>query len=139
MVHVTFKGLSLGLLFAYISATPFIFQTHYGLSQTSYGLVIGLNALFMAAGSMIALKFHPLKKAASAGCLIVLAGVAGDVAVLYADKGLLLFEVFAVIILLGLGLIFATTNTLAMNEGRSEAGEASAVLGIAGYVVGAIV
>ena len=30
-------------------------------------------------------------------------------------------------------------STLAMNEGRRQAGEASSLLGIAGYVVGAVV
>lgn len=139
MTHVAFKGLSLGLLFAYISATPFILQTHYGLSQTMYGLVIGGNALFVAGGSMLALKFHPLKRAAGVGAWVMTAGVAGDTVVLFAGSGLLWFEVFAVIILFGLGLIFSTTNTLAMNEGRMQAGEASSVLGVSGYVVGAIV
>ena len=37
------------------------------------------------------------------------------------------------------GMIFSVTNSLAMNEGRMQAGEASALLGVAGYVVGAIV
>ena len=37
------------------------------------------------------------------------------------------------------GMIFSVSNTLAMNEGRTQAGEASALLGVAGYVVGAVV
>lgn len=139
MVHVTFKGLALGMLFAYISATPFILQKIYGLSQTAYGLVIGLNALFVAAGSMLALKFHPLKKAASLGCLVLLAGVAGEAYALFNIHSLIIFEIFAIIMMFGLGLIFSTTNTLAMNEGRNDAGEASSILGIAGYVFGATV
>lgn len=35
-------------------------------------------------------------------------------------------------------MIFSVTNSLAMNEGRTQAGEASALLGVAGYLVGAI-
>ena len=139
MVHVTYKGLALGLLFAYISAAPFILQRTYGLSQTVYGLVIGFNALFVAAGSMIALKFHPLKKAANVGCLVLLAGVIGEITCLYTIHSIWLFEAFVIVIMFGLGLIFSTTNTLAMNEGRTDAGDASAILGIAGYVVGATV
>ena len=42
-------------------------------------------------------------------------------------------------ILFCLGMIFTVSNTLAMNEGRRDAGGASALLGMAGYVVGAIV
>lgn len=41
--------------------------------------------------------------------------------------------------LFALGMIFTASNTLAMNEGRAQAGEASAVLGVVGYIVGAIV
>lgn len=139
MTHVCFKGTSLGLLFAYISASPFILQTHYGLSQTDYGLVIGFNALFVAAGSMIALRFHPLKKAAFIGSLIIGAGIFGQAVALYTINSIWVFEGFMIVILFALGLIFSTTNTLAMNEGRSQAGEASSVLGISGYVFGAIV
>lgn len=139
MTHVCFKGTSLGLLFAYISASPFILQTHYGLSQTDYGLVIGFNALFVAAGSMIALRFHPLKKAAFIGSIILGAGILGQAVALYTISSIWVFEGFMIVILFALGLIFSTTNTLAMNEGRSQAGEASSVLGISGYVFGAIV
>ena len=88
---------------------------------------------------MVALKFHPLKKAASAGSIILLAGVAAEAYALFAIHSLIVFEIFAVVMMFGLGLIFSTTNTLAMNEGRNDAGEASSVLGISGYIVGAIV
>lgn len=139
MIHVAYKGLALGLLFAYISATPFILQHSYGLSQTAYGLLIGFNAIFVAAGSMVSLRFHPLKNAANVGILVLMAGVAGEAVSLYMIHSLLVFEVFAIVILFGLGLIFSTTNTLAMNEGRMQAGDASAILGVAGYVVGSVV
>lgn len=138
MIHVCFKGTALGLLFAYVSPSPFILQTTYGLSQTGYGLLIGFNALFMAAGSMLALKFHPLKKAAFLGSLLLVGAVVCQAIALFAIHSIVVFEVFMVLILFALGLIFATTNTLAMNEGRMQAGEASSVLGISGYVVGAV-
>ena len=139
MVHVSLKGVSLGLLFSYISAAPFILQIHYGMSQTVYGLVIGFNAIFVAAGSMAALRFKPLKRAAVGGAYIVAVGVAGEACALWAIKSFWLFEALIIVMLFGLGLIFASSNTLAMNEGRARAGEASSVLGIAGYVVGAVV
>lgn len=139
MIHVCFKGVALGLLFAYISSSPFVMQNHYGLSQTVYGLVIGFNAIFMAAGSMVALRFKPLKKAAFVGSLILSAGVAAVVVALYAVHSLIVYEACLIVIVFALGLIFTTANTLAMNEGRAQAGEASSVLGIAGYIVGAVV
>lgn len=139
MIHVAFKGLSLGLLFAYISAAPFILEDHYGLSQTNYGLMIGANSIFVALGSSVAMKFKPLKKAAGIGGIVVAAGVVAQAIALYTIKDIWVFEACMWAILFGLGLIFTTTNTLAMNEGRAQAGEASSVIGIAGYIVGAVV
>lgn len=139
MVHVAYKGISLGLLFAYISAAPFILETHYGLTQTQYGLIIGFNSLFIMVASMLAMKFKPLKRGAWVGTIILVVGVVGQAIALWHVKSFLLFEVFMCIILFGLGFIFTVTNTLSMNEGRNQAGEASSILGIAGYVFGAIV
>lgn len=139
MIHVCFKGTALGLLFSYISAAPFILQTHYGLSQTVYGLVIGFNALFVVSGSMLALKFHPLKKASVTGAALLGIGIVAQAFSLWHVHSLLLFEACMDLSLLSLGLIFSTTNTLAMNEGRQHAGEASAILGVSGYAVGAVV
>lgn len=139
MAHVVFKGVALGLLFAYISATPFIMQTHYGFSQTRYGLVIGFNALFVVAGAMLAMRFHPLKRAAVVGAAILVVGVAATSVVLWHKLDIWLFEASVCTFLFGLGLIFTSINTIAMNEGRNQAGEASAVIGIAGYIVGAVV
>lgn len=139
IIHICFKGTALGMLFAYISSSPFILQSHYGLSQTSYGLVIGFNAIFMAAGSMLALKFKPFKKAAYTGAVVMAAGVLAEAVALYCIHSILIYEIFSIVMLFGLGLIFTTANTLAMNEGRESAGEASALLGISGYVVGAAV
>lgn len=139
MIHVSFKGLALGMLFAYISSAPFILQDHYGLSQTAYGLVVGLNAIFAAAGSMLALRFKLLKQASVTGAWVLALGVAAQAAALWFVDSIWLFELCIIVMVIGLGLIFTSANTLAMNEGRGRAGEASSVLGIAGYIVGAVV
>ena len=139
MTHVWFKGVALGMLFAYISSSPFIFQDHYGLSQTLYGVVIGINSLFVAAGSLVALRFRLLKKAAYTGAILLFAATLCECAELWFIRNLWVYEGCTVVMLFGLGLIFTSANTLAMNEGRDRAGEASSVLGVSGYIVGAIV
>lgn len=139
IIHICYKGFALGILFAYLSAAPFILQDHYGLSQTRYGLVIGFNSIFVAAGAMLAMRFHPLKRAARTGAIILAVGTAAQAYALWTIHSLWVFEICIWVMLFGLGLIFTTTNTLAMSEGSSRAGEASALLGLAGYVVGAIV
>lgn len=138
MTHVMLKASALGLLFAYISSSPFILQNHYGMSQTSYGLLIGFNALFMAVGSMISLRFRPYKKAAFIGAVIVAVGVTALSVALYTVHNLWVYDGCMVIILFALGMLFATSNTLAMNEGREHSGEAAAIIGLGGYVIGSI-
>lgn len=139
MVHIWLKGAALGLLFAYISASPFILQRLYGMSQTNYGLIIGLNAVFAAAGSMSALKFKLLKRAATVGAGIIAVAVAAGAWILCCVHSIWAFEAFTIVMSFGLGMIFTSANTLAMNEGRAHAGEASSLLGITGYIIGAIV
>lgn len=139
MTHVLLKGAALGLLFAYMSASPFILQEHYGLSQTLFGLVMGFNALFTPLGSFLALRFKPLKKAAFAGGILLFVSFAGEAVSLWCIHSFWVFEAWMIPAVFGLGLIFTPANTLAMNEGRADAGTSSAVLGVTGYIFGMIV
>lgn len=138
MIHTLFKGSALGLLFAYISGAPFIYQTNYGWSQVDYGFFIGVNAIFVALGSMTALKFHPLKKAAFVGSISLFVSVVVECVLLWFVDNFWVLELFVLPMLYSLGMIFTVTNTLAMNEGRRFAGAASALLGVVGYVFGAV-
>lgn len=139
MVHISLKGCALGLLFSYISAAPFILEVHYGFSQTMYGVIIGLNSLALAAGSMLSLRFHPFKNAVVLASIILLPSIVVGAYALWHIHSFLLFEICSVTMLFAGGMIFSVTNSLAMNEGRAQAGEASALLGVSGYLVGAIV
>ena len=139
MVHVLLKGSALGVLFAYTSSAPFIIQDHYGYSETVFGLFMGLNAIFVAAGAMVALKFKVLKYAGVVGSFALLAVMCALCPVLWFVHNFWAYELLLMPMIFCLGMIFTTGNTLAMNEGRSDAGTASAILGIMGYIFGAIV
>lgn len=139
MTHVMLKGAALGLLFAYISSAPFIIQTHYGYSDLMFGIFMGGNAIFVAIGATLALKFKVLKRAAVVGARVLLAVVAVQCVALCTIHSFWLYEALCWPMLFCLGMIFTMSNTLAMNEGRTNAGRASAVLGLMGYVFGAIV
>ncbi|MDE6854510.1 MAG: multidrug effflux MFS transporter [Muribaculaceae bacterium] len=138
MIHALFKGSALGLLFAYMSSAPFIMQTHFGLSPSHFGLYIGANSLFVAAGSMTALRFKPLKNAGLAGAILLMSSVLILSVALWCIDNFWAYELLLLPMLFALGMIFTVTNTLAMNEGKAVAGAASAVLGIVGYIFGAI-
>lgn len=140
MTHVFLKGSCLGLMFAYISSAPFILETHFGFSQTVFGLIMGGNALFVAAGSMIALRFKVLKNAAFIAAIGLLAGTLAESMILFfIDDSFWAYELLLLPMLFCSGMIFTVGNTLAMNEGRGTAGDASALLGIVGYIFGAVV
>ena len=89
---------------------------------------------------MLALKFKYLKTAGFVGAMILMVSVTALGIVLFCfNRSFLLYEGCLVPMLFGLGMIFSMSNTLAMNEGRTDAGVASAILGITGYIFGAIV
>lgn len=139
VVHVMLKGAALGMLFAYISSAPFIIQDHYGFSQLQFGLFMGFNALFVAAGATVALHFKPLKRAAVvAGRSLVVIAIAQFIC-FYFVNNVWVYEALNLPMLFCLGMLFTVGNTLAMNEGRECAGDASALIGLMGYIFGATV
>ncbi|MCM1370017.1 MAG: multidrug effflux MFS transporter [Candidatus Amulumruptor caecigallinarius] len=139
MVHAILKGTGLGLLFAYISSAPFIFQTRYGFTQLQFGLFMGFNVFFVAAGSILALKFKVLKDAAWLAGIVLIITTLVEALVLFFVDDFWAYEIGLLPMLFCLGMIFTVGNTLAMNEGRDNAGAASAIVGVAGYIFGAIV
>ena len=139
VVHVMLKGTALGVLFAYISSAPFIIQDHYGFSQLQFGLFMGFNAIFVACGATLALHFKPLKKAAVYGGRALLLVAIAQFICFYTVDNVWVYEALNLPMLFFLGMLFTVGNTLAMNEGRDCAGDASALIGLMGYVFGATV
>ncbi len=139
MTHVLLKGSALGLLFAYTSSAPFIMQTIYGWSALHFGLFMGFNALFAAAGSIFALRFKILKNAAWIAGLIMMISITVEAIVLFCVHDFWAYEMSLLPMIFCMGMIFTVGNTLAMNEGRTNAGAASAIVGVGGYVFGATV
>lgn len=139
MTHVLLKSAALGVLFCYISAGPFIIQERYGFSAMEFGLIYGLNAVGVVLGAVVSVKFRTMKKAAVTGAAFAAAfAVAEGVAITYVDN-IWVFEGLILPMLFFLGIVFAAANTLAMSEGRTEAGAASAILGLGGYIFGCVV
>ncbi len=139
VVHVMLKATALGVLFAYISSAPFIIQDHYGFSQLQFGLFMGFNALFVAVGATLALHFKPLKKAAVLGGRGLIFVAIAQFICYYTVDNVWVYEALNLPMLFCLGMLFTVGNTLAMNEGRECAGDASALIGLMGYVFGATV
>lgn len=139
MIYVTIKAVAIGLLYAYIASAPFLIQTHYGFSAMAFGLIFGGNAIAMGIGSSLALRFKVMKQAMVVGCIGMFVFAVAEAVVMWNEAPFLLYEIFAVPMLLFSGMIFSSANTLSMEVGREEAGTASAILSVVKYAFAAVV
>ncbi len=139
MTYVVTKSIAIGLLFSYISSAPFILQTHYGMTAAGFGILFGCNSLALIAGSMLIARLADIRHGLLAGGVIMCAGALAEAIVLWLDCGIVAYEIAMVPMLFGSGMVFSTSNTLSMEEGRSDAGSASAILNVAKYIFAAIV
>lgn len=133
-------ALSMAALFAYISSTPFIVQKVYGFSELQFSLVFAVNAIGLATGSALTLKFKTMQKATKTGTR--LGAAVAFIAVLISLTscgGFLLYEISTIFMLFSIGLVLTGSTTVAMNLGRECAGAASAVVGGIGYIAGGII
>lgn len=62
MQYVLVQVSAMGVMFTYISASPFIFQVHYGLPPVAYGFLLGINALGIMIGSLLVIKVYTIEK-----------------------------------------------------------------------------
>lgn len=137
---------SFGVLFAYISASPFIYQDMVGLSPTAYSVAFTINALGILisnlAGARLVGRFAPE--------IIMLTGVTGMVAaiaylvvvIIFSPAGTLgLVPVTAgfILLTLSIGLILPNAAALSMQATRGHSGSGSALLGAAQFSLAALV
>lgn len=139
MGFVVISALANGVLFSYIASSSFIVQTTYGIGEMAFGVIFGINAVAIMAGSAISLKFsNPLACIAVGGamaavCSLTLVGNA------WAIHNFWLYEAATWVCLFGLGMILPSVSSLAMDTGRYAIGAASALLGGLGFAMGGIV
>ncbi|MBO4943398.1 MAG: MFS transporter [Muribaculaceae bacterium] len=139
MIYVMIKSIGIGLLFAYIASAPFIIQDHYGFSAFEFGLIFGGNAIAIALGSMLVMKFKVLKHGLITGCFVMIAFALGTAFVMYHANHFLAYEAMAIPMLAGSGMVFSSANSLGMDVGRNDAGTAAAILNVIKYIFAAIV
>lgn len=129
-------GMVFSGVFAYLSASPFLFQVVYGLSPQEYGLLFAANSIGIAAGVQLSAR---------------LAKRIGPQWILGAATGLLLASALAIVILdsLGAGLFgiliplwlfitacgfcFPCVQVIALAGHGKEAGTTASVLGAANF------
>jgi MFS transporter, DHA1 family, multidrug resistance protein len=142
MAYAMSAALAFAALFAYISASSFVYQRVFGVSAQVYGLLFGLNGLAILASNVVngrLVRVHPpavllsyaLRANATVGALLAIAGVSGlgaaaIIPLLFAFAGTM-------------GFIMANAITLSLEGERERAGSASAVFGFLQFTAGAAV
>ena len=128
-----------GVFFAYIASSPFIFQQHYGFSPFWFSLIFGFNAFGIGVASALSMKFKTPAQSTRTASLALFVLTIGQMAAMLMDAPFLVYETLSFLMMLGIGLTFASSVTLAMNLEHEHAGAASALIGAMLFAAGAVV
>ncbi|MBU6335712.1 MAG: Bcr/CflA family multidrug efflux MFS transporter [Chloroflexi bacterium] len=129
-------------MFAYISASPFVFIELYGVTPSSYGWIFGGNALGLVLAAQ--LNRHLLRRSRPEAILRAGLGLSAVAALVFlgvlwlrpGDLPPLLPPLFVVVAMVGIA--GPNTTAIALGAYATRAGSASALLGTLQFVVGAI-
>lgn len=139
MLYSLLQGATFGILFAYISSSPYVLQNHYGLNPMMFGGAFAVNSLAMVASSLVLSSFSNVRIALRTGCILGILTTISTAGILLADGPLWLFEASLFLALFFLGLIMPSSTILAMNSEKKRAGTASAFLGAVLFGAGGLV
>lgn len=137
---------SFGVLFSYISASPFIYQDMVGLSPTAFSVAFTVNALGILAANLVSSRlvgrFDPSKvvRAGVTGMICAIAVLVVVVALSPAGSlDLAPVTVGFLLLTLSIGLVLPNAAALAMQETAGRSGSGSALLGAAQFGLAAVV
>jgi len=120
-------------MMAYISASPFIYQSIMGFGEVGYGLMFGLNALALMIASAVSARLTQrfgIAALACTGLLANLAAVIGLAILVLAGAAPVWFTLPILVVVGSLGFVFGNTTALALTAVPMAAGLASAILGM---------
>lgn len=134
-----FQAFVSAVFFSYISASPFIFQNHFGLSPLNYGICFAVNAVGLIIGSMLVMRLKRQEsslKAGAAGLLVMscLASLA-----LLQGWSFAVFEVMVFLMIFFCGILIPVGNALALASVPESRGIAAALLGAIAFLFGGLV
>ncbi|NBA97128.1 multidrug effflux MFS transporter [Pseudomonas sp. R5(2019)] len=119
-------------LFAYIGGAAFVYQTHFGLSSETFGVLFGVTGVAVLLGAMLAGRLvsrFGLARLALAGAGCMLAGALLTLLSALAGVGLAGVVGGLALAMLGLGICEATLMALVMASQTRSLGSTAALLG----------
>lgn len=140
--QVTVFVCAFGVLMSYIAASPFVYQNIIGLSEISYGLAFGANAVGMVTtGYAVSHLVHRIgpRRVVLTSVLVQLAATLAFVLLVLMDAPTWTYAVAIFFAIAPMGGILGPTAALVMAQARSSAGTGSALLGTSQHAFGALV
>ncbi len=131
-----------GVMFAYISASPFVLQNVHGISTGWYTVAFTVNALGLVVGSVV--NDNIVRRRGSGRTLRIGLTILASMSVLMLVNSLAGPAMWVTLVLLwctmaSLGLIIANATTLALGEAQRAAGTGSALLGSLQFLLAAAI
>lgn len=129
------------VMFAYIAASPFVFQGILGLSPVAYSMAFGFNAVGLVVVSAISAKlvstFGP-RRLTLAGLGFTAVGAVATLLFVVTDAGAVLLLPALFVSIASLGMILGNASALAIGQVPRTAGTGSALLGALQFCFAAI-
>jgi DHA1 family bicyclomycin/chloramphenicol resistance-like MFS transporter len=138
---VLIVGLGGAAMIGYVAGSSFVLQDVYGASPQLYGLLFGVNALFLVAGAQV--NAHLLGTRSPRSLLrvglvmLVVAGVVLVVIVSLPQAGLATVVAPLMLQMASWSFVQANALALALTDHPAVAGTAAALLGVSQYAFGA--
>ena len=138
---VLIVGLGGGAMIGYVAGSSFVLQDVYGASPQLYGVLFGLNAVFLVAGAQV--NAHLLATRSPRSLLrvglvmLVVAGVALVVIVSLPKAGLATVMAPLMLQMASWSFVQANALALALTDHPAVAGTAAGLLGVSQYAFGA--
>jgi MFS transporter, DHA1 family, multidrug resistance protein len=140
--HLLCGGMAFASMFAYITATPFVYINYFHVRPQHYGFFFGLNIAGIMLGNFLntrlIARFGPLQLIAAASLVSCVASFAVAIACLTGWGGLWSIVVSLFFVVGVVGVLTANCTTDLMHRYPRNAGAAAAVFGAAQLALGAL-
>lgn len=140
LLYVTIGGCSLGCIFAFITAGPFILITNHGVATEHFGYYQAIIVFTFVIGSLLAARMtrnHSPGEILRVGVYCAVCGLLSLLAIMVSGLETPVTLILAVgLLTFADGPIFAVVPTLAMNSTSKRTGAAAAVIVAAEMAIG---
>lgn len=142
LLYVTIGGCTLGCIFAFITAGPFILITNHGVATEHFGYYQAVIVLTFVIGSLLATRMtrnHSPREILRVGVYSAVCGLLALLAIMVSGLETPVTLILAVgLLTFADGPIFAVVPTLAMNSTSKRTGAAAAMLVAAEMAIGSL-